>query len=206
MPGRVTTPRLPHYKFRQQNRQSQMKQYIYRINKADQITYVNSDWLDFARESDAYELTESSVLGTSIWDFVSGADTRLLYESIFSRLRANNNEVIIPFRCDSPTIIREMELALCSMPNECIQMVGRLLSRRERPYTPLLDPGVSRNKKEIIICSFCRRIQVTEGTWSEVEAAVVRLRAFSHSNAPRLIESVCSQCREKVSYVNAVRK
>jgi len=176
-----------------------MTEYIYRIDKADQIEFVNSEWLEFARRNGAPKLAHSSLLGSSIMEFMAGAETRLLYESVFSRLRARNNEVTIPFRCDSPTTIRIMKLTLRSMPNGGIEMEGRLLHRKERPYTPILDPRLVRNKKEIVICSLCRRIQIAEGEWSEVETAVARLRFFSRTSAPHLRESVCPHCRAQVS-------
>lgn len=175
-----------------------MTRYIYRIDEADQIEFVNPEWLDFARENEAQELTRPSVLGASLWNFIEGAETRILYESMFSRLRAENKEMIIPFRCDSPSMIRLMELTLRSMSRGRIEMEGRLLERKEREYHPLLDPGVSRSEKEVAICSLCRRILVAEEEWKEVETAVVRLRLFSRSKAPRLMESVCPLCRDRV--------
>jgi hypothetical protein len=176
-----------------------MLRYIYRIDKTDQIEFVNSEWLEFARENGSPELAHSSILGSSIWDHIAGTETRLLYESMFSRLRAKNNEVIIPFHCDSPTMIRKMVLTLRSISHGGIQMEGSVLELRERAYTPILDPGVSRNKEEVVICSLCRRILVADGEWKTIESAVVRLRLLARSSAPRLIESVCPQCRDQVS-------
>lgn len=173
-----------------------MKRYIYRVDGTDQITFVNSEWLEFARENSAPELTEPLVLGSSIWKFITGAETRLLYESLFSHLRAKNNEVAVPFHCDSPTVIRKMELTLRSMPHGGIEFEGRLLEARERAYAPILDRGVPRTAEEVVICSLCRRILVAQGEWNELEAAIVRLRLFARAIMPRLNEHVCPQCRD----------
>ncbi len=171
-----------------------MARYIYRVDGTDHITFVNSKWLEFAHQNGAPELTDPSVLGSSIWQFIAGAETRLLYESLFRRLRATNNEVTVPFHCDSPTAIRKMELTLRSMPHGGIEFEGRLLEARERAYTPMLDRGVPRNEEQVVICSLCRRILVAEGEWNELEAALVRLRLFMRTSVPRLSECVCPQC------------
>ncbi len=179
-----------------------MGRYVYRIDRSDQIQFVNSDWLEFARENEAPELTPSVVIGAPIWKFISGPETRILYESIFSSLRVERAEVKIPFRCDTPTVIRFMELTLRSLRNEHIELEGRLLERRQRQYFPLLDHGASRAHEQVVICSLCRRVRVAENEWIETHNAVVRLRLFSSPRPPRLIESVCPVCRDLVADIN----
>jgi len=182
-----------------------MVRYIYRIDKTDHITFVNPPWFEFARENSAPELADPSILGSSIWKFIEGAETRILYESLFSRLRATNNEVIVPFHCDSPTAIRKMELTLRSMPRGGIEFEGRLLETREREYTPILDRQVPRSEKEVVICSLCRRILVAQGEWNDPESALVRLRLFALPSMPRLTERVCPRCREQTNLGDTAR-
>ena len=113
-----------------------MVRYIYRIDGTDHITFVNSKWLEFARENCAPELANSSIVGASIWGFIKGAETRLLYESLFARLRDKNNEVTLPFHCDSPTAIRKMELTLRSMPRGGYRVRGSALGGQGESIHP----------------------------------------------------------------------
>ena len=79
---------------------------VYRIDASDTITYVNPEWIRFAEANDAPDLTADAVVGKSIWAFIHGADTQSLYKELFRNLRSHPSEIMIPFRCDSPTIIR----------------------------------------------------------------------------------------------------
>ena len=45
--------------------------YQYRVDRDDNIAWVNSWWLAFARENGATYLTESYVVGRCLWDFIA---------------------------------------------------------------------------------------------------------------------------------------
>ena len=44
--------------------------YVYRIDDKDVITFVDQDWLQFAQENDAPDLTSENVIGSNLLDFV----------------------------------------------------------------------------------------------------------------------------------------
>ena len=106
--------------------------FVYSIDHNDSLLYVDEPWLAFARENRAPELTRDHVLGRSLWEFVAGAETRLLYESLFLKLRTSSGSIELPFRCDSPDRFRFMRLILESGPRESIRMTGILERERER--------------------------------------------------------------------------
>jgi len=168
--------------------------YIYKIDDHDRIQFVNSAWLRFAQENDAPELTESAIIGEQIWRFISGAETTTLYKSIFLRIRTEHVKFKIPFRCDSPTIIRFMELTLSSLPDNGIELSGNLLQNKKRKYNALFDATVSHSRKKLEICSLCRRVRKDKGEWLEPNEAMVKFKLFNNTHPPRLIESVCSLC------------
>jgi len=66
------------------------RSFIWTIDDADRIVYVNDAWLAFAGENTAPQLTASVVLDQPIWGFIQGQETRYLYKQIFSRVRAGN--------------------------------------------------------------------------------------------------------------------
>ena len=95
------------------------RSFIWIIDDADKIVHVNDDWLAFARENTAPQLTASVVLDQPIWRFIQGQETSYLYQQIFSRVRAGVSPVKFPFRCDSPDCRRFMEMKLSLLPGGC---------------------------------------------------------------------------------------
>ena len=86
----------------------QSKDCCYRIDALDRITFVDAEWLRFARENEAEQLVETGVVGRSVWDFVSGFEVRSLYENLFASVRSRGEPARVPFRCDSPALARWM--------------------------------------------------------------------------------------------------
>ena len=43
------------------------------------------------------------------------------------------------------------------------------------------------------MCSWCKRVDV-EGAWSDVEAAVQRLRLFELTSLPQITHGICEPC------------
>ena len=170
---------------------------VYRIDASDTITYVNPEWTRFAQANDAPDLTAAAVMRKSLWAFVSGVDTQSLYRELFRNLRAHPSELVIPFRCDSPTIIRHMSLTLRSLKAAGIECEGRVLQQEVREPVALLSKRAVRSRESIEICSLCRRLFV-HGKWIEVAEAIVRRRLFNFDPVPRLQETVCSECRTRL--------
>ncbi len=167
--------------------------YTYRIDGLDRITDVSPAWLLFAKKNDAAELDESRVIGREIWEFIVGDEVRRVYKEIFRSLRESNKELIVPFRCDSPGIMRHMELHMRSAPANAIEFTGKLdTSLRRRPVS-LFDVHASRSEDSIPICSFCRRLKITR-EWVPAAAAVTRKRWFGNRPVPKLNESLCRDC------------
>jgi len=167
--------------------------YLYTIDASDLISYVSPEWLDFAGANDAAELTADYVLGKPIWHFVTGKDCRRFYESIFRNLRRRGSDIIIPFRCDSPTIVRQMDLTLRLLADKSIELKGTLLKSTLREPITILFRFAPRAEGAIPICALCRRLSV-EGEWLELREAVLRRLLMNVSPAPRLEETVCPTC------------
>lgn len=170
---------------------------VYRIDASDTITYVNPEWIRFAEANDAPDLTADAVVGKSIWSFINGVDTQSLYKELFRNLRSHPSEIIIPFRCDSPKIIRHMSLTLGSLRAGGIECEGRILQQEVRKPVALLSKWAARSRESIEICSLCRRLSV-RGKWMEVTEAIVRRRLFNTNPVPRLEETVCLECRTRL--------
>lgn len=168
--------------------------YTYVIDVADRVVSVGESWLEFARENDAPELTRERVLGSSLWDFVAGSETRVLYERLFASLRQDGRPRSIPFRCDSPMLYRFMELRLAPSERSGIQLSGVLLREQVRVYIPLLDRALKKAMYSFPFCSVCNRV-FAFGFWLETDEAIRRLHAFETSKPPALDPTFCDPCR-----------
>ena len=169
----------------------------YRIDRDDRIVSVDVPWLAFARENDLSDLDEAAVLGRPVLAFISDAETRHLYELAFARVRATGRGIVLPFRCDSPTLRRYMELDISALSDAGLSLVGRLLWIEERPHVALLDVTTPRTRASLVICSWCKRVRMPDG-WREVEHAVAQLRLFDSALLPQLTHGICEACRDRV--------
>jgi hypothetical protein len=167
--------------------------YVYRIDKNDRIGFVNSDWLQFAQENDAAQLTSAQVLGTCVWDHVTGSVTRRLYEELFRLLRTGRVERQLPFNCDSPTIVRNMTLTIRTMGGGALELEGTLVRTQARQPASILDCRTPRTDERVAICSLCRAVLVGND-WVTVDDAIGRRRWFAGSRLPQLEESICPAC------------
>ena len=167
--------------------------YVYRIDGTDYLTYVSNAWVAFAQENGARELVPSNVIGHIIWSFIEGSAIRDFYQAMFDRVRVSKAELVVPFRCDSPDTIRQMELAIRPMDRGGLELEGRVLSIGSRDNVHLFDRYAGRAIQTIPICSFCRRVAVS-GCWLEASEAVSQYGFFSGPTQPRLSEQICTSC------------
>jgi hypothetical protein len=96
----------------------------YAVDGNDVIVSLGDDWLRFARENAAAELSRESVIGHNLWEYVAGNATRELYEVIFRRVRDQRRTLVLPFRCDSPDRFRFMQLAIESGEGPTVLRAG----------------------------------------------------------------------------------
>lgn len=170
------------------------RSFIWIIDDADKIVHVNDDWLAFAGENTAPQLTASLVLDQPIWRFIQGQETSYLYNQIFSRVRAGRSPVKFPFRCDSPDCRRFMEMKLSLLPGDAIQFMAQMLREEWRDPVDLLDASRDRTREFLKICSWCKKINIPGRGWGEIEAAIAALDLFGHHSMPRMTHTICDSC------------
>ncbi len=169
----------------------------YQLDGEDRILFVSDEWLGFARENGAPALTRENVITRPIWDFISGASTRHLYELVFERVRSRQRFVTLPFRCDAPDRRRYMELGLSPLADCGICVVSRLLKEEPREPLRLLDSALARSDEFLETCSWCKRIRARDGTWLEPERAIERNDLFDAPRPPHLTHTACPECDER---------
>lgn len=174
---------------------------IYKINNDDIITFVDQEWLEFAQKNEAPELTKDSILGTLIWRFISGDETKQLYQHLFERIRKNKTTAAIPFNCDSPTVKRSLDLSINALEDDSLVFTSTVISITPCDKNPLLDPSQERSSEIIKICSFCKNVYFEGAGWKNVERALLRLNLNYYNPLPKLKNTVCSDCKKVVEAV-----
>jgi len=170
--------------------------YSYRIDKDNIITYVCENWFSFAEENDGGgKCHPDFVKGKSIMQFIADHETIHILESIIRKAR-NSKQLIkrIPFRCDSPSKRRFMELSLIPLGHDDIEFRSTILNIEEREAIAVLQSNVPTSEEFIRICSYCKKMAVSENKWVDLEIAVSSLKLFEKSTLPQISHSVCPSC------------
>lgn len=168
--------------------------YVYRITPEDVIEFVNDAWLRFAVENDAASLAQE-VIGTSLWNYVSGYIVVQLSKGLLARVRESKCEVTIPFRCDSPSVRRFMQMRVVPLAKGGVEFCN--WTEREEPYLErvhLLDPTGPKDPEIVLrMCAWCKTIYVGN-SWLELEDAIGRLRLFDLLAEPTITHGICDHC------------
>lgn len=167
----------------------------YRINGDDLLVDVNRGWQRFAMENGAAHLVSNLVLGRSLWDFVSDAETRCIYEAILQTVRGNKRNISLDLRCDAPARRRFIRLDIAALSRRRVQFVGRVSKIERRDAVALLEPDFDRSTESLMICGWCKSIVLPGGRCLEIEEAVRQLGLFHSHVLPRLNHGVCPSCR-----------
>jgi hypothetical protein len=171
-----------------------MDEFICRVDADDQITFVDESWMAFARGNGALSFTAGSVLGTSLWDYISEKATLEFYRIFVQKVRATGGTIVVPFRCDGPECRRFMEMSIVGLDAGALEFRSVLLREEARPKVDLLDPDFPRTEAMLIMCAWCKKVNA-DG-WVEAEETVRRLRLFEQARLPRITHGVCPACRE----------
>lgn len=174
--------------------------FIYRIDSTDTIVSVSDNWCTFA-DANAWgsSLAPADVVGHKLWDFIHNPETQHLYQNVFTRARSGRSGMPgrgIPFRCDSPSERRYLQLLIEALPDESIQLKSTILRTEPRSPVSLLDVDTARSTDMVTVCSMCKKIRVSPQQWVELEEGLARLRLFEVDRMPRLTHGLCPSCYE----------
>lgn len=171
---------------------------LYRIDDRDRLVAVGGDWHTFAAANDAPELTEGGLLGHSLWSFISGIETRHLFELALKRVRTRQVSMTFPFRCDSPDARRDCELEVRPGRRGEVEFESRVLRVVPRPHAELLDRQASRSDEVVRMCSWCRRVRRHDALWVEVEEALRTMDLLNGEVVPAISHGACPDCQATV--------
>jgi len=170
----------------------------YAIDGEDRLVRVDEGFYRFAEENGWDGAADC--LGRSLWDFVSGEQVKKVQRLLVRRVREGAREVELPFRCEAPGFIREMEIRINATGSRRAVLFTATLTYeedRDEPQ-PLYDVDIPRTEGDFLtMCAWCDRFLVS-GEWVEVEEAARRLQLFRRPQMPPLDHSICPQCSRQM--------
>lgn len=169
--------------------------YFYVIDKDDRIISVSDNWLTFAQENNAAETCHpNKIINKSLWHFIDGIETTQLYKLILNNVRKQNKSITLPYRCDAPDKRRYLELTITPIQLQCIEFISCIVHEEPRAPIAVLNPNRARSADFIKICSLCKKVELPQKAWTEVENAVIALRLFENDTMPQLSHGLCPEC------------
>lgn len=169
--------------------------YVYRIDGNDNIIYVSDNWNKFAKDNGASKsCLLSFVLNKPLWDFIADIETIHLYKLLVEMARTKKKSITVPIRCDSPNLRRFIEIIIKPLPGNSVEFSSQIIRVEQRDFLEILDTTVDRSEDLVCICSYCKKIEVSENEWLDTEKAVEFLDLFKSAELPQLTHSVCPVC------------
>jgi hypothetical protein len=136
------------------------------------IIEVGGAWDQFAAENEGRELGFERVHDRSIFEFVTGDNTRLWLEALLQLARIRQEPVARPYRCDSPLIQRHMEMRVIPLEGGLLKVEHDLIETRDRSVRVELEAaGPGSVRSPVMRCSVCGKIR-QEGAWVEADEGV----------------------------------
>ncbi len=172
--------------------------YQYCLDSSDVIVSVDHWWLAFAKENNATELDETLVVGRRAWEFIADEPTRSLYKEINAYVRMHDSPIAVPFRCDSPTLQRYMQLTISKCEHRLLLYKSVLIRTAPQQTLRILDSSQQRSNDFLTMCSFCKRSLIEPSGWLDMENISLKLRLYEKQTVPELRYTVCPNCLNNV--------
>ncbi len=153
----------------------------YYIESSNKIVDLSPDWDQLAVGEGAPGPPRSEIIGCSLWDFVSGHETRSYLNALFFWCRQSNRAISLPYRCDGPGLLRECRMNITPR-GEGLTVHHQLLLESRPVVRGLLEPLGPTTR-----CSQCLRWEQPDG-WKDIVTAQGADELF-------LTYVVCPDCR-----------
>lgn len=167
--------------------------FTYELDESDTIVNVSSNWAEFATDN-GVENERQKFVGANIWDFIQDLETQHLYKLLYRKARKGLTIPPIPFRCDSPTKKRFLELNIQKIRGDHLLIKSTIIKEEERIPVKLLDVEAGRSSELVKMCSMCKKVETSKGEWEEVEQYVIKQKYFEKARIPNLSHGLCKNC------------
>lgn len=172
----------------------------YRIDAWDRMVGVGEGWAAFAEHNEAPELV-SGAEGSTLWD-VMGPELADLWRPVVDRVRAEQVELTVPFRCDGPDARRWYDMTVSPGPDGEVRFRSVLTMEMARPDLPALrrpaelgvPPACAAHDPAVVeLCCWCAEARDGE-RWVAVEELLSRRRLLEVPLPPTVAHGICERC------------
>lgn len=80
--------------------------------------------------------------------------------------------------------------------NDEIEFCSRIVREEWREPVPLMDLALERTQDLIVMCGWCKKVDLGNGRWVEVEEAVNEKNLFNATRLPGISHGMCKECHE----------
>jgi len=172
--------------------------YWYDVDASDHLTDASENWNAFAFSNNAASLTADAVRNRPIWQFIADPTTREIYRELFAQVRRTGRTITIPYRCDAPTLRRDMELTIATAASDGLHIESRIVGVHAQDTGNALSSDAPRDDRMVETCSFCKLMNISGHGWIEPTEAARNGQVFDQHTIPQLSHSVCPACEPEL--------
>jgi hypothetical protein len=177
---------------------------VHRIDAHDRLIGFDSAFRAFAAANGAPDLPEQW-LGRSLWDVTSSSQINMVFRSLVERAR-RGVPVKVPGRCDSPSLLGFVEMALTGRPDGEVEISSMLIGarfanalKRTNRFNTVANP-----EDVLRVCAWCFRVDADGDGWRGIEEVVAERGLLLRDEAPDVTHGICPDCmRERMAEVTA---
>lgn len=169
---------------------------VYQIDRKDLLIFVNEQWDRFAENNDSADLAGINLHQQSIWDFIQDSETKHLHRMLLQKVRSEYVILDLPFRCDSPSLRRYMQMNISPLADGQVEYRCRLIKAEAREPVPFISEEVANGDALLRMCSWCKKIDIGRNLWLEIEEAIKCMGLFSQQRLPKISHTICRTCVE----------
>jgi hypothetical protein len=166
----------------------------YTVDNTNTIVAVSGVWDEFARDNGGENILASKIIGRQLEQFIQGDDTRMFVRTMLMSARTLHRPIYRPYRCDSPTLKRFMEMTLLPRADGVLEVIHRELHNEPIFHNiPVVAAPSGAGWAFLKRCSLCNRVHA-QGVWSEIDDAIEANRLQVNAPNLKVIYGVCPDC------------
>ncbi|TKD15697.1 hypothetical protein FBT96_15815 [Rhodobacter capsulatus] len=168
------------------------QQVYYVLDPESRILWIGGDWDEFALANGGAAARSNLMLATPLARHVAGETTRAALARMIAAVREVGAPLRIDYRCDSPTLLRRVQLTIQPMKDDRVLMVHDL--RDARSFAQALPRWQADERAAAQKCSFCGAVKLPGHGWTFAEDLGTR--------HPQAVDyAVCPGCAAQIDTV-----
>ena len=168
----------------------------YAIDRDDRIVETGGNWDRSASENGGP--SGQTVIGASLWSFVSPSPVHGLWQGLIQRIRTSSTPITLGARCDSPDVRRLMSVVMENRGELTTFTVAIVRSERGDPIPLVTSPHHQNGLLKM--CAWCHAVE-SESDWQPLEDVFSLRPDLMTGDLPPVSHGACTSCLDKLMHV-----